>query len=565
MNTTVLPVNGPTTIETSTLEEKYDNQTLEAKYWNDYFENDRQTEWLMSWSTCGPFLKTHLPKDNNSTTIAIGTGNSSFPRELQKEGYCPKLIASDFSPTVIDTMKRQQRHSPPSTTTTTTTSSSSVSNATTKLTYEVQDARKMTYEDESVNLVIDKSLLDCMYWAENRSISIRAMIKDIHRVLKTSGKAIFITQRNPIEVEEYFNLVEWESIEFIPIAAKTNENGDVVPGCSACLESVFDDYFDETEFYELIFIYICIKKKNLTTTTKTATATKVNIEPYRNMEIYESMPPTNTFGLKKRVRSLNDDNDEIDEEDNRNKKRIRLNEEEEEEDTSCPKMCAFADNVPNLVSWGKSFHLEEQINNNNGIVIIDNFLPNDCAVEIRNMLLNTNENLWKLNSDTGEKDDTPHQFLSFSSHPDPGYSSVTRTIWSLMTDRLPNFSAARYNATDHINMHDDSLIIPANIRENSYSDGESEGSMLYRDIAVVLYMVDDDWNGEKDGGILLDWGPTNNKYKEPMKIVPKFNRIVFFQVPRYHEVTKVLENRTNEDNRPRLSVFGWFLTDKQLY
>jgi len=65
--------------------------------------------------------------------------------------------------------------------------------------------------------------------------------------------------------------------------------------------------------------------------------------------------------------------------------------------------------------------------------------------------------------------------------------------------------------------------------------------------------------------VLLDWGPTLKKFETPTEIVPKFNRLVCFQVPRFHEVTKVLANRVEEDERPRLSVFGWFLTDKKLY
>jgi Rps23 Pro-64 3,4-dihydroxylase Tpa1-like proline 4-hydroxylase len=124
-------------------------------------------------------------------------------------------------------------------------------------------------------------------------------------------------------------------------------------------------------------------------------------------------------------------------------------------------------------------------------------------------------------------------------------------------------------------MHDDSLVIVG-----EKSDNVDDGELLYRDVAVVLYMVDDQWDGDKDGGVLLDWGPTSGKFAAPKKIVPKFNRLVCFQVPRFHEVTKVVggseggedeEDEEDEDedeeeeDRPRLSLFGWFLTDKKLY
>ena len=565
------PINGPTTIETSTLEEESDNRTLEVKYWDTYFaETTKPTEWLLSWSTAHPFFAPYLTKDPLRLTLAIGTGNSDFPSALQEAGYCPRLIASDFSSTVIDAMNSTQTSSG------------------TQLTYEVQDARNMTYKDEEADLIIDKSLFDCMFWAENRQASIAPMINEIHRVLKAQGTALFMTQRTPLEVNEYFNLVSWDSIEFIPIAAKTNEDGDVVPGCPACLEDVFDDYFDQTVFYELVFIYICVKT-SAPSTSKSTTA-PVEIVPCRNMERYASIPPTNTT-FKKRVRSYDEDEDDEDDDEEeeeeedgtKNKKRRRLNREadaEQDDDddddddtddeiTKCPAMVAFANDVPKLVQWGQSFDLENTLRNNSGFVIIDNFLPVEAAKEVRALLLNTDREVWKLNADDGDNDDTPHQFLSCSSHPDPGFSSVTRAIWSLMTDRLPNFSAARYNASDHIALHDDSLVIPAQVGASVSPEGEGEGDCLYRDIAVVLYMVDDEWSEEKDGGVLLDWGPTNQKFEAPKRICPKFNRLVCFQVPRFHEVTQVEDRNsgTEEDKeeRPRLSVFGWFLTEKKLY
>jgi hypothetical protein len=41
--------------------------------------------------------------------------------------------------------------------------------------------------------------------------------------------------------------------------------------------------------------------------------------------------------------------------------------------------------------------------------------------------------------------------------------------------------------------------------------------------------------------------------------VPEWNSLVAFKVPRFHEVTAVTSNR------PRYSIFGWFLQPGQLY
>lgn len=66
-----------------------------------------------------------------------------------------------------------------------------------------------------------------------------------------------------------------------------------------------------------------------------------------------------------------------------------------------------------------------------------------------------------------------------------------------------------------------------------------------RSIAIIYYLTKE-WRSE-DGGLLVD-------IEGGRTYVPEFNSLVAFRIPRYHQVTKVLVNR------PRFSVFGWFLT-----
>ena len=103
-----------------------------------------------------------------------------------------------------------------------------------KVTFTVEDARKLSYSSNSVDICIDKSLMDCMFYAKDRDLSLKSMMSEIHRVLKDGdGTALVMTQRNPSVVEPYFGL--FERVEYIPIAALTNEDGNVVPGCPVCL------------------------------------------------------------------------------------------------------------------------------------------------------------------------------------------------------------------------------------------------------------------------------------------------------------------------------------------
>ena len=95
--------------------------------------------------------------------------------------------------------------------------------------------------------------------------------------------------------------------------------------------------------------------------------------------------------------------------------------------------------------------------------------------------------------------------------------------------------------------------------EGEGSDGGASAQILSRDVAVAYYLVDDEWDASVDGGEFLDWGPTTEKFESPVRHTAKYNRLVAFRVPRWHEVTAVMATR------PRLSVFGWFLAEGDLY
>ena len=138
-------------------EQEVDNATLEPDWWNSLFsraeaetcesaggDGDASIEWLLSWRSSGRFFAPWLPQNTARRTIAIGTGNSSFPVEMHLQGYCPSLVCSDFSRVVIAYMAQRHAASAPC------------------IEWEVQDARNLSYADASIHLVLDKSLLECV-------------------------------------------------------------------------------------------------------------------------------------------------------------------------------------------------------------------------------------------------------------------------------------------------------------------------------------------------------------------------------------------------------------------
>ena len=77
---------------------------------------------------------------------------------------------------------------------------------------------------------------------------------------------------------------------------------------------------------------------------------------------------------------------------------------------------------------------------------------------------------------------------------------------------------------------------------------EAPGTVWSRDIAIVLYFASEGWSKE-NGGLFVD-------HATGRRFVPEFNSLVAFRVPREHEVTRCT------GDRPRYSVFGWFLRAK---
>eukprot|EP00879_Flechtneria_rotunda_P029966 GHRR01032441.1.p1 GENE.GHRR01032441.1~~GHRR01032441.1.p1 ORF type:complete len:181 (+),score=69.31 GHRR01032441.1:51-545(+) len=74
-----------------------------------------------------------------------------------------------------------------------------------------------------------------------------------------------------------------------------------------------------------------------------------------------------------------------------------------------------------------------------------------------------------------------------------------------------------------------------------------------RTIACIYYLTKD-WQAEY-GGELVDL----EAHGGPKVHVPQYNSVVMFRVPRWHEVRPVI------GDRPRYSVFGWFLEPGKLY
>ena len=230
----------------------------------------------------------------------------------------------------------------------------------------------------------------------------------------------------------------------------------------------------------------------------------------------------------------------------------------------------LADKIPSLGKLRKESDL----------IIIDNFLPENVANALQMYLKVLPESNWQLStSDTDAKmhdysqgsGSTKHSFAASegvvinSSELQKVYKNTEATVMekflsilasSLQTAKTRNSTAAgdrqlnqksnqlfytfqcgRYTSGHFIEPHDDT----------AYEVFDTQN--YHRDIAVVLHLSKS-WDFE-DGGLFLDLSVI-----PPHPVVPRFNTLVMFQVPRLHQVTPI----ENHCKRIRYSVFGWVLT-----
>ena len=147
------------------------------KYWDDRYlqQIDQTFDWLEDYNTLNPLIaKFMTPTDR---ILMLGCGNSVLSENLYDNGYT-NIVNIDISGIVIDQMKKRNTHRP-------------------LMTYIQMDALDLEYEDDSFDVVFDKSTLDAILCGKLSFLNSAMMLKEVQRVLKVEGLFISVSYGPP--------------------------------------------------------------------------------------------------------------------------------------------------------------------------------------------------------------------------------------------------------------------------------------------------------------------------------------------------------------------------------
>ncbi|KAH8159720.1 hypothetical protein CIB48_g8527 [Xylaria polymorpha] len=164
----------------------------EPGYWDSQYNKTQSGqqlhEWFRSFADLEDFLKLSLfqahSAESNPRILHLGSGDSTVPEDLAKHGYYNQLCV-DFSAVVVKVMT--QRHADIE-----------------GIEWQQIDIRQMdTIPSQSIDVAFDKGTLDAMIhgspWTPPPDVvdNTGRYMRELTRVLKPTGRFIYITYRQP--------------------------------------------------------------------------------------------------------------------------------------------------------------------------------------------------------------------------------------------------------------------------------------------------------------------------------------------------------------------------------
>lgn len=149
----------------------------DPKYWDDRYRQQRDTtyDWLENYETLKPLLDNIIARDQS--ILNVGCGNAELTEDMYDDGYS-NIVNTDISPIVIQNMMMRNKHR-------------------VGMRWDVDDVLNMQHEDETFDVVVDKSTLDAILCGKQSFMNAAIMLSEVQRVLKTGGIYLIISYGNP--------------------------------------------------------------------------------------------------------------------------------------------------------------------------------------------------------------------------------------------------------------------------------------------------------------------------------------------------------------------------------
>ena len=173
-----------------------------AEYWDERYTNFSPFDWLFEYTHFkdAGFSKFFRKSDR---FIMLGCGSAMFSTEMYDDGY-EHIANVDLSSVVIQDEREKNAGRD-------------------NMTYEVMDVQELRYEDETFDVAIDKSTMDCIFCCSNSVTMISNMMHEAWRVLKPGGLFMTFSLHDAEKVLPYMGVDEngldfnWVSVKCMKI------------------------------------------------------------------------------------------------------------------------------------------------------------------------------------------------------------------------------------------------------------------------------------------------------------------------------------------------------------
>ena len=143
-----------------------------CNYWEERYKSGHNIEWYFDFNCLQPLIEPCIGT-SGAAVLEIGCGDSPLISSL--EGRALDLFGIDFSKTIIEGLITEQKKS-------------------SAAQYLYMDARKMTFQAEQFDFIIDKGTIDAMLCDSKKGFAnVRQILSECVRVMKRTARIMLVS------------------------------------------------------------------------------------------------------------------------------------------------------------------------------------------------------------------------------------------------------------------------------------------------------------------------------------------------------------------------------------